>query len=68
MRPAVVAAFFLLQESTKSLLMRSLLYLLAVLLLVGWGLGAFYWHAGGLIHILFLLAVIAFLFGIIRRS
>ncbi|SHF93564.1 hypothetical protein SAMN05444008_114106 [Cnuella takakiae] len=48
--------------------MRSLLYVLAVLLLVGWALGAFYWRAGGMIHLLFILAIIAFLFGIIRRS
>jgi hypothetical protein len=48
--------------------MRSLLYIIAVLLVIGWALGAFAWHAGNLIYILLVLAVVSFLLGIIRRG
>lgn len=46
--------------------MRSLLYLLAVILVIGWLLGFFVYSATGLIHILLVLAVIALLLGLIR--
>ncbi|MDB5007363.1 MAG: hypothetical protein JWQ84_2560 [Mucilaginibacter sp.] len=49
--------------------MRSLLYLIAVILVIGWILGFFvYPVGGGLIHILLVIAVIALLLGIIRRA
>ncbi len=48
--------------------MRNLLYILAVVLIIGWLLGVFYWNATGVIHILIILAVISLLFGIIRRA
>jgi len=48
--------------------MRSLLYIIAVILLIGWLLGVFAWHATGLIHILIVIAIIALLLGIIRRA
>lgn len=48
--------------------MRSLLYIIAVILIVGWLLGVFYWNAGGIIHILLVIAIIALLLGIIRRA
>ena len=48
--------------------MRSLLYILAVVLVIGWALGVFYWSASGIIHILIVLAVIAFLLALIRRA
>jgi cobalamin synthase len=48
--------------------MRSILYIIAVILIIGWLLGLFAWHAGNLIHILIVLAVIALLLGIIRRA
>ncbi|MBD0377994.1 MAG: lmo0937 family membrane protein [Flavisolibacter sp.] len=48
--------------------MRSLLYIVAVILIIGWLLGFFYWNAGGLIHILLVIAIIALLLGIIRRA
>lgn len=47
--------------------MRSILYLIAVILVIGWILGFFVYSAGGLIHILIVLAVIALLLGLIRR-
>jgi hypothetical protein len=48
--------------------MRSILYLIAVILVVGWIFGFFVSHAGGLIHILLVLAVISLLLGLIRRG
>jgi hypothetical protein len=56
--------------STKTLQnMRSLLYLIAVILVIGWIFGFFvYPVGGGLIHILLVIAVIAILLGIIRRA
>lgn len=48
--------------------MRGLLYLVAVVLIIGWLLGFFVWSAGGLIHILLVIAVIALLLAIIRRA
>jgi len=52
----------------KQRIMRSLLYIIAVILVIGWVLGFFVWSASGLIHILLILAVIALLLGIIRRA
>ena len=46
--------------------MRSILYIIAVILVIGWAIGTFAYAAGGLIHILLVIAVIAFLLGIIR--
>ncbi len=49
--------------------MRSILYLIAVILIIGWVLGKFAFNVGGgLIHILLILAVISLLLGIIRRG
>jgi hypothetical protein len=46
--------------------MRSLLYIIAVILVIGWAIGVFAYSAGGLIYVLLVLAVISFLIGIIR--
>lgn len=46
--------------------MNNLLYLVAVLLIVGWALGFFVYSASGLIHILLVIAIIAILFRVIR--
>jgi hypothetical protein len=48
--------------------MGSLLYVIAVILIIGWLLGMFAFHAGGLIHILLVIAVIAILIRIIGGS
>ena len=48
--------------------MRSLLYIIAVILIIGWLLGLFAFNAGSIIHVLIVLAVIALLLGIIRRA
>jgi C4-dicarboxylate transporter len=46
--------------------MNSLLYLIAIVLIIGWLLGVFVYSAGGLIHTLLVLAIIAILVNIIR--
>lgn len=48
--------------------MGNLLYLLAVILLIGWAIGVFAYSAAGLIHVLLVLAVIAILFRVISGS
>ncbi|MBS1585433.1 MAG: lmo0937 family membrane protein [Bacteroidetes bacterium] len=48
--------------------MRSILYLIAVILVIGWLLGAFVWNLGSLIHILLVLAIVSVLLGLIRRG
>ena len=47
--------------------MRSLLYIIAVILVIGWAIGVFVYSAAGLIHALLVIAIIAFLIGIIRN-
>ncbi|HTQ66248.1 MAG TPA: lmo0937 family membrane protein [Puia sp.] len=48
--------------------MGNLLYLIAVILIIAWAIGFLGYHAGGLIHILLVIAVIAVLLKIIRGS
>ncbi|MDZ4845861.1 MAG: lmo0937 family membrane protein [Chitinophagales bacterium] len=48
--------------------MINLLYLVAVILVIGWAVGFFAFHAGGIIHILLVIAVIAVLLRMIRRN
>jgi hypothetical protein len=48
--------------------MGSLLYLIAVILIIGWLLGFFAFHVGGLIHILLVVAIIAILLRLIGGS
>ena len=48
--------------------MRSLLYIIAVILIIGWAIGTFAYAAGGLIHILLVIAIIALVFGFLRRD
>ncbi|MDI1323327.1 MAG: lmo0937 family membrane protein [Algoriphagus sp.] len=45
--------------------MGSLLYLIAVILLIGWLIGVFAYSATGLIHLLLVVAIIAVLFRVI---
>jgi hypothetical protein len=46
--------------------MRSLLYIIAVIMIIGWAIGVFAYSAGGIIHALLIIAIISFLIGIIR--
>ncbi|WP_299496716.1 lmo0937 family membrane protein [Mucilaginibacter sp.] len=48
--------------------MRGLLYIIAVILIIGWAFGFFYYSAGGIIHVLLVIAIIALLLGLIRRA
>ncbi|MBL0357209.1 MAG: lmo0937 family membrane protein [Chitinophagaceae bacterium] len=48
--------------------MGNLLYLVAVILIIAWAIGFLGYHAGGLIHILLVIAVIAILLKVIRRA
>ena len=46
--------------------MGNLLYLIAVILIIGWALGVFVFHAGGLLHILLVIALIAIILRVIQ--
>jgi hypothetical protein len=48
------------------MVMSKFLYIIAILLVIGWALGFFAFHAGDMIHILLLLAVMAILIRVIR--
>ncbi len=48
--------------------MGNLLYLIAVILVIGWAIGFLGYHAGGLIHILLVIAIISVLLRLIRRG
>jgi hypothetical protein len=50
----------------KKIIMSNLLYIIALILLIGWFFGFFVFSAGGLIHVLLVIAVIAVLFRLIR--
>jgi hypothetical protein len=43
-----------------------LLYIIAVILIIGWAIGFFAYSAGGIIHILLVIAVIAIILRIIQ--
>ena len=43
-----------------------MLYLVAIILLIGWALGFFVFSAGQLIHVLLVIAIIAILLRLIR--
>lgn len=48
--------------------MGGLLYLIAIILVIGWLLGFFVFNAGSIIHILLVIAIIAILLRIIRGA
>ncbi|MEP7195928.1 MAG: lmo0937 family membrane protein [Saprospiraceae bacterium] len=45
--------------------MGNLLYLIAVILIIGWAVGFFAYSAGSIIHVLLVIAIIAILFRVI---
>jgi Family of unknown function (DUF5670) len=47
-------------------MMNNLLYLVAVILVIAWLVGYVGFHAGGLIHVLLVIAIIAVLFRVIQ--
>lgn len=48
--------------------MGNLLYLIAVILIIAWAVGFLGYHAGGVIHLLLVIAIIAILLKVIRRA
>jgi len=46
--------------------MGNLLYLIAVILIIGWAIGFFAFQVGGIIHVLLVIAVIAIIVRVIR--
>jgi hypothetical protein len=46
--------------------MGNLLYVIAVILIIGWAIGFFGYHAGGIIHVLLVIAIVAILLKVIR--
>ena len=46
--------------------MGNLLYIIAVILIIGWAVGFIGYNAGGIIHILLVIAVIAILLRVIQ--
>jgi hypothetical protein len=46
--------------------MRNLLYIIAVILIIGWAIGFIGYSAGGLIHVLLVIAVIAIIIRLIQ--
>lgn len=46
--------------------MGNLLYIIAVILIIGWLVGFFAFNAGGIIHVLLVIAVIAILIRVIQ--
>jgi hypothetical protein len=55
------------QQTFKPFTMNSILYIVAVILIIGWALGVFVYSLGGLIHVLLVIALISLILGIIRR-
>ncbi len=47
--------------------MNSLLYFIAVVLIIIWAIGVFFMALGSLIHLLLVIALVFFLFGLIGR-
>lgn len=48
--------------------MRSILYIVAVILIIGWAVGAFVYSVGGLIHVLLVIAIISLILGFLRTD
>jgi hypothetical protein len=46
--------------------MNNLLYIVAVILVIGWLVGFFAFHAGGIIHVLLVIAIIVILLRLIQ--
>jgi len=46
--------------------MGNLLYIIAIILLIGWAVGFFAYSAGGIIHVLLVIAIIAVIIRVIQ--
>ena len=58
----------LINQFQKHNTMGNLLYIIAVILIIGWAVGFIGFHAGGLIHVLLVIAVVAVLLRVISGS
>ena len=66
-----LARLFMYKQQTNYLTLKfkaigNLLYIVAVILIIGWLLGFFAFNAGGIIHILLVIAIIAIILQVIR--
>jgi hypothetical protein len=61
-----LALLFDFNRELKKTIMSDLLYVLAVILIIGWLLGFFVFSVGSIIHVLLVVAVIAILLRLIR--
>ncbi len=62
----LMASYF--SYTSKKRTMGNLLYIIAVILIIAWAIGFLGYSAGGLIHILLVIAIIAILIRVIRGS
>ena len=63
---AIGIRFWLYIQTKNKIIMSDLLYVIAVILIIGWLLGAFVFSVGSIIHVLLVIAVIAILIRLIR--
>jgi hypothetical protein len=52
----------------SEIMLRSILYVVAVVLVIGWALGLFVYNVGAIIHILLILAVISIIISFLGGS
>ena len=45
--------------------MSSILYVIAVILIIGWAIGVFAYSVGGIIHVLLVIAIIAIVYNLL---
>jgi len=62
----IIKKFFHFFITIKINFMGNLLYIIAVILIIGWLLGFFAFHAGNIIHALLVIAVIAIIIRLIQ--
>lgn len=48
--------------------MGNLLYVIAVILVIAWAIGFFAFHAGGIIHVLLVIAAVSLIFKALNRA
>lgn len=58
----------ILSNFKNKIIMGGLLYIIAVILIIAWAIGFFAYGAGGIIHILLVIAIVAILLRVIRGA
>jgi hypothetical protein len=64
---SITDSFFIV-EFKYHILMGNLLYIIAVILIIGWAIGFFGYAAGGIIHVLLVIAIVLILVKFIGRQ